>query len=139
MLCCNFIHWCVESLTPSPTEAEQFVEINTQKLSENKYLCPLSGKKFKGPEFVRKHIFNKHLDKVEAVKKEVGWLVGRLVVVVFSRPMPTKDLCTCVTRLELLCVHKVAGLSVVVFNSSVFPQGNCVGVIMGVAICVMSQ
>jgi len=58
------------------TEAEQFIEINTQKLSENKYLCPLSGKKFKGPEFVRKHIFNKHQDKVEAVKKEVGRLVG---------------------------------------------------------------
>lgn len=53
------------------TEAENFIEQNTQKLSENKYLCPLSGKKFKGPEFVKKHIFNKHMDKVEAVKKEV--------------------------------------------------------------------
>ena len=50
---------------------ERFVELNTQKLSESKYLCPLSGKKFKGPEFVRKHIFNKHIDKVETVKKEV--------------------------------------------------------------------
>lgn len=53
------------------TEVERFVEKNTQKLAENKYLCPLSGKKFKGPEFVRKHIFNKHVDKVEDFKQEV--------------------------------------------------------------------
>jgi hypothetical protein len=31
----------------------------------------MSGKKFKGPEFVRKHIFNKHGEKVEEVKMEV--------------------------------------------------------------------
>ena len=60
-------------LTPVFTEAERFVEKNTQKISDSKYLCPLSGKKFKGPEFVKKHIFNKHMDKVDAVKKEV-WL-----------------------------------------------------------------
>ena len=59
------------SLTLFLTEVERFIEMNTEKISENKYLCPLSGKKFKGPEFVRKHIFNKHLDKVEAVKQEV--------------------------------------------------------------------
>ena len=53
------------------TEVERFTEVNTQKLAENKYLCPLSGKKFKGPDFVRKHIFNKHNDKVEAVRQEV--------------------------------------------------------------------
>lgn len=53
------------------TEVEKFIEVNTQKQSEQKYLCPLSGKKFKGPEFVRKHIFNKHLEKVEEVKLEV--------------------------------------------------------------------
>ena len=47
------------------------MEGNSQKLAENKYLCPLSGKKFKGPDFVRKHIFNKHLDKIEAVRHEV--------------------------------------------------------------------
>ena len=54
------------------TEVERFIEVNTQKLAENKYLCPLSGKKFKGPDFVRKHIFNKHSDKVDAVRQEVG-------------------------------------------------------------------
>ena len=52
---------------------ERFIEMNTEKITENKYLCPLSGKKFKGPEFVRKHIFNKHMDKVEAVKQEVNF------------------------------------------------------------------
>ena len=40
------------------TELEKFIDANTQKLGENKYLCPLSGKKFRGPDFVRKHIFN---------------------------------------------------------------------------------
>merc|ERR1719158_1996493 len=52
-------------------EVEKFVQANTQELSKDKWLCPLSGKKFKGPDFVRKHIFNKHEDKVEEVKKEV--------------------------------------------------------------------
>ena len=54
------------------TEVEKFIKANTKELAKDKWLCPLSGKKFKGPEFVRKHIFNKHGDKVEAVKKEVG-------------------------------------------------------------------
>jgi hypothetical protein len=46
---------------------------NTQELGKDKWLCPLSGKKFKGPDFVRKHIFNKHGEKVEEVKKEVQY------------------------------------------------------------------
>ncbi|KAM8835951.1 serrate RNA effector molecule homolog isoform 1-T1 [Synchiropus picturatus] len=52
-------------------EVEKFISSNTQELGKDKWLCPLSGKKFKGPEFVRKHILNKHGDKIEAVKKEV--------------------------------------------------------------------
>ncbi|RXN03320.1 serrate RNA effector molecule-like protein [Labeo rohita] len=52
-------------------EVEKFVQANTQELGKDKWLCPLSGKKFKGPEFVRKHILNKHGDKIEEVKKEV--------------------------------------------------------------------
>lgn len=54
------------------TEVEKFIEVNTQKLGENKYLCPLSGKKFRGPEFVRKHIMNKHKASLEEVKDEVS-------------------------------------------------------------------
>ncbi|XP_068785376.1 serrate RNA effector molecule homolog isoform X2 [Struthio camelus] len=52
-------------------EVEKFVTANTQELGKDKWLCPLSGKKFKGPEFVRKHIFNKHGEKIAEVKKEV--------------------------------------------------------------------
>lgn len=81
-MCCKvelevnwYSSWKGFSLT-APTEVERFVELNTQKLSEHKYLCPLSGKKFKGPEFVRKHIFNKHMEKVEAARQEVGVAVG---------------------------------------------------------------
>ncbi|XP_028322276.1 serrate RNA effector molecule homolog [Gouania willdenowi] len=54
-------------------EVEKFVSANTQELGKDKWLCPLSGKKFKGPEFVRKHILNKHGDKIEEVKKEVSF------------------------------------------------------------------
>ena len=50
-----------------------FSQANTQELGKDKWLCPLSGKKFKGPDFVRKHIFNKHAEKVEEVKKEVKY------------------------------------------------------------------
>ncbi|OXA58328.1 Serrate RNA effector molecule [Folsomia candida] len=49
------------------TETEKFITANTQELGKEKWLCPLSGKKFKGPEFVRKHILNKHGDKLEEV------------------------------------------------------------------------
>merc|ERR1712029_1090259 len=32
-------------------EVEKFVQANTQELGKDKWLCPLSGKKFKGPDF----------------------------------------------------------------------------------------
>ncbi|XP_060535540.1 serrate RNA effector molecule homolog isoform X2 [Cylas formicarius] len=53
------------------SEVDKFVQANTRELAKDKWLCPLSGKKFKGPDFVRKHIFNKHAEKIEEVKKEV--------------------------------------------------------------------
>ncbi|EDV22430.1 uncharacterized protein TRIADDRAFT_64154, partial [Trichoplax adhaerens] len=53
------------------TEVEAFIKENTKELSSEKWLCPLSGKKFRGPEFVKKHIFNKHSDKVDEVRAEV--------------------------------------------------------------------
>jgi hypothetical protein len=52
-------------------EIEKFIVANTQELAKDKWLCPLSGKKFKGPEFVRKHILTKHLDKIDELKKDV--------------------------------------------------------------------
>lgn len=52
-------------------EIEKFINANCQELGKDKWSCPLSGKKFKGPEFVRKHILNKHQDKIDEVKREV--------------------------------------------------------------------
>jgi len=66
---------------------EKFIQANTQELAKDKWLCPLSGKKFKGPEFVRKHIFNKHAEKVAEVKKEV-----RVIMVYFWEFLPRKCL-----------------------------------------------
>ncbi|XP_035233246.1 serrate RNA effector molecule homolog isoform X2 [Stegodyphus dumicola] len=60
-------------------EVEKFIQANTQELAKDKWLCPLSGKKFKGPEFVRKHIYNKHAEKIEEVKKEVEYFNNYLM------------------------------------------------------------
>lgn len=54
-------------------EVDKFILANTQELSKDKWLCPLSGKKFKGPDFVRKHILTKHTEKVDEVKHEVSY------------------------------------------------------------------
>jgi len=40
-------------------------------VKNNLLIVAFLGKKFKGPDFVQKHIFNKHGEKVEEVKKEV--------------------------------------------------------------------
>lgn len=50
---------------------ENFIKANTQELAKDKWLCPLSGKKFRGPEFVRKHIMMKHGESVDNVRTEV--------------------------------------------------------------------
>ncbi|KAK7910119.1 hypothetical protein WMY93_014803 [Mugilogobius chulae] len=60
-------------------EVEKFLTANTQELSKDKWLCPLSGKKFKAPEFVRKHILNKHGEKVAAVRQEVQFFNNYLL------------------------------------------------------------
>lgn len=60
-------------------EIEKFIQANTQELSKDKWLCPLSGKKFKGPDFVRKHIQNKHAEKVQEVVKEVEYFNNYLM------------------------------------------------------------
>lgn len=54
-------------------EVEKFIQANTQELGKDKWLCPLSGKKFKGPDFVRKHILNKNADKLDEVRKDVAY------------------------------------------------------------------
>lgn len=52
---------------------EAFIKENTKELGEGKWLCPLSNKKFMGPEFVRKHILNKHMERVEQVKADTEY------------------------------------------------------------------
>jgi hypothetical protein len=61
-------------LKDTEEEAETFIKANTQELAKDKWLCPLSGKKFKGPDFVRKHILNKHVERIEEAKQNAVYL-----------------------------------------------------------------
>jgi len=54
-------------------EIEKFILQNSQELAKDKWLCPLSGKKFKGPEFIRKHILSKFGEGLEFIKSEVQY------------------------------------------------------------------
>lgn len=54
-------------------EIEKFISANTQEVEADKWLCTLSQKKFKAPEFVRKHIQNKYGEKIDEVKMEVEY------------------------------------------------------------------
>eukprot|EP00039_Didymoeca_costata_P005138 m.78793 g.78793 ORF g.78793 m.78793 type:complete len:646 (+) comp12690_c0_seq3:269-2206(+) len=52
---------------------EQFVKTHTKPVKHGEsqvFECTLSGKLFKSEEFVKKHIMNKHQEKVESVKQE---------------------------------------------------------------------
>jgi len=49
---------------------EDFIKVNSVELATDKWLCPLSGKKFKGPEFIRKHLYSKHEQKLNDTKSE---------------------------------------------------------------------
>jgi len=53
-------------------EVKMFINCNTKKVSKDKWLCHLSGKKFKSFEFVRKHIIRRYTDLLNDVKKEVN-------------------------------------------------------------------
>lgn len=52
---------------------EDFIKENSQELSKDKWLCPLSGKKFKGPEFIRKHLYSKHEHKIQETKDTANY------------------------------------------------------------------
>lgn len=66
-------------LKDAEVETEKFIQANTEELGKDKWMCPLSGKKFKGPDFVRKHILNKHVEHVDKVKNEVGFFNNYLL------------------------------------------------------------
>lgn len=53
-------------------EVEDFVNSNCVQLAADKWLCPLSGKKFKGPEFIQKHLTSKFQEKLDEIKEAVG-------------------------------------------------------------------
>ena len=52
-------------------EVERFIQANIQEIKPGRFLCPLSGKKFKGEEYVRKHIESKFADRLEEVRNVV--------------------------------------------------------------------
>ena len=54
-------------------EVEKFIASNCQEVAQDKWLCPLSGKKFKGPDYIRKHIVNKFPDRLEEVKQDTAF------------------------------------------------------------------
>ena len=56
------------------------MEDNCKEVGKDKYMCPLSGKKFRGPEFVRKHIHNKHAGAVQKVRDQVSSQLQFLVL-----------------------------------------------------------
>uniref|UniRef100_A0A669C044 Serrate, RNA effector molecule n=1 Tax=Oreochromis niloticus TaxID=8128 RepID=A0A669C044_ORENI len=94
-------------------EVEKFLSANTQELSKDKWLCPLSGKKFKAPEFVRKHILNKHGEKVSGVRQEVEFFNNFLLdakrpALPENKPLPPPSQgCAPGT---LLCVYVCVGV-----------------------------
>lgn len=59
------------------------------------WVCTLSDKKFRDPVYVKKHILNKHMEKVEAVKKDTvsfflkSWL-RQLLSVTFRKQIAFK-------------------------------------------------
>jgi len=52
-------------------EVEKFIVVNSKELGNEKWFCPLSCKKFTGPNFIRKHIQTKFVEKIEEIKREV--------------------------------------------------------------------
>ncbi|KAM3186376.1 hypothetical protein ACTXT7_004441 [Hymenolepis weldensis] len=62
---------------------EEFIKANTKRKKRKVdviWICPLSDKKFRGPGFVRKHILNKHMEKVEAEKKEKAYFFNNFLL-----------------------------------------------------------
>jgi len=52
------------------TELDKFIAANTQQVDKEVWLCVLSGKKFKSPEYVKKHIETKHREKLVEIRIE---------------------------------------------------------------------
>ncbi|KAF8570788.1 hypothetical protein P879_00108 [Paragonimus westermani] len=62
---------------------ENFVKSNTRRKRRKTdviWVCLLSDKKFRDPIYVKKHIMNKHLDKVETVKKDTALFFNNYIL-----------------------------------------------------------
>ena len=54
-----------------PAEAcAAFITANCLQIDEQVWLCPISDKRFKGPDYVRKHIETKHAEKLAEVRAD---------------------------------------------------------------------
>ncbi|KAF7633128.1 hypothetical protein Mgra_00007491 [Meloidogyne graminicola] len=49
---------------------QEFLDKNTVEQAPGKYLCPLSGKRFRAVEFVHKHLYSKHQEEIDAARHE---------------------------------------------------------------------
>lgn len=54
-------------------EIDKYIASNTKKLDKDIWLCPISGKKFKGPEYVKKYIETKCRDKLLELRADVEY------------------------------------------------------------------
>lgn len=54
-------------------EIDNYIKANTQKIDKDIWLCPISAKKFKSAEYVKKHIETKHRHKLEEVWNETEY------------------------------------------------------------------
>lgn len=76
-------------------EIEKFMSVSMQEIESDKWLCILSQKKFKAPQFVRKHIENKFGEKIDDVKMEVEFFNNYIMdenrpKLPVATPMPMK-------------------------------------------------
>eukprot|EP01133_Synstelium_polycarpum_P001389 gene1389-1602_t len=60
---------CAQTIEKS---AEEFIQINTFKIEDEKYRCSLCAKLFKGSEYVKKHINLKHPEELKKDSEEKG-------------------------------------------------------------------
>ncbi|KAL7069730.1 hypothetical protein ACQ4LE_011169 [Meloidogyne hapla] len=49
---------------------QDFLDKNTVEQAPGKYLCPLSGKRFRAVEFVHKHLHSKHQEEIDVARHE---------------------------------------------------------------------
>merc|ERR1719282_1990672 len=69
-------------------EVEIFIKANIHEVGSGKFFCPLSGKKFKGEDYVRKHIVSRFDDKLEDVRKQTQYFNNYLKDP--KRPQPNR-------------------------------------------------